>query len=110
VPAFPRRRPIGSARPTAVCGNLPPDNARAAVLRFDRPRPKRSAGVYRVNDARRQRDQLIRSYVDSETGLVDELRSGGVGGLATVAARLGVASRRTDVAGYGRSAATATAS
>lgn len=85
------------------CGGLPSDDEHAAVLRFDRPRPKRSPGVYRLKDAHRQRDQFINAYVDPEAGLVDELRSGDVGGLATVAARLGVASRRADIAGFGRS-------
>ncbi|MEV5409925.1 TOMM precursor leader peptide-binding protein [Thermopolyspora sp. NPDC052614] len=84
------------------CGDLPPDTAEAALIRL-RPRPKPAADVHRVSDLRSRADELVRTYVDGEVGLVRGLYRSAFDTFPTTSAPMGLTPGGTDTEmGFGR--------
>ncbi|NUT52608.1 MAG: TOMM precursor leader peptide-binding protein [Saccharothrix sp.] len=85
------------------CADLPADTREAAWI-GRRPLPKPDPETFRTTPLHGRWDELLRSYVDRETGVIGSLAAGSPHGIPTATARLGPpnqgdASRH----GYGRS-------
>ncbi|MGI5282703.1 TOMM precursor leader peptide-binding protein [Nonomuraea polychroma] len=80
------------------CGDLPVDDAQRARIELE-PRPKPAPAVHRVRAVRL--DELERTYVDEECGLVRKLFKDDDGGLAISAATIGLRNSMVE-SGYGR--------
>ena len=82
------------------CGDLPADDAASARITL-RPRPKLGPGTYRVRAVADELDELKRTYVDAECGVVRTIRRDAVAGLAVASAPMGLPGGRVEN-GYGR--------
>ncbi|WP_256105416.1 TOMM precursor leader peptide-binding protein [Streptomyces sp. ODS05-4] len=83
-----------------TCGGLPADERDAAELRMESAR-KLSPGNFRIRDITADYARLDHLYVDSETGVVNEVQQLGMGTFPTVEARFGLPQRYRREAAYG---------
>ncbi|MFE6688557.1 TOMM precursor leader peptide-binding protein [Streptomyces sp. NPDC057743] len=84
------------------CGHLPPDTADAAVIRAHRL-PKPRPNTFRTCQLLDREEELLRLYVDAETGVVASIDSSSAHGSPTAVARLSPARAAHDSNhGYGR--------
>jgi len=72
-----------------ACGSLPDDTAERAEITLS-PRPKPAPDVYRLRSVAAERDKLIRTYVDAETGLIRTVDMGDEAGVAIAVAPMGL--------------------
>ncbi|MEV1119755.1 TOMM precursor leader peptide-binding protein [Actinosynnema sp. NPDC049800] len=70
------------------CADLP-DDTRSAAWIHRRPLPEADTGKFRTRALTGRWDELVKSYVDSETGLIGSLAAGSPYGIPTATARLG---------------------
>jgi ribosomal protein S12 methylthiotransferase accessory factor len=85
-----------------VCGELPEDTAERARLTL-RPRLKPRPGAFRTRNSTDERQTLIRTFVDSETGLIRDVDTGDEGGLPVARAPLPMRGHTAEESGWGRS-------
>lgn len=85
-----------------VCGALPADTAERARLVLRR-RPKPRPGVYRTRSVTDEYEDLVRTYVDPEVGLVRAVETGTEAGLAVAAAPMGLRADGAVELSWGRS-------
>jgi ribosomal protein S12 methylthiotransferase accessory factor len=72
-----------------ACGSLPDDTAERAEITLW-PRPKPAPDTYRLRSVAAERDELIRTYVDAETGLIRTVDVGDEAGVAVAVAGMGL--------------------
>ncbi|MFC0437058.1 TOMM precursor leader peptide-binding protein [Kutzneria buriramensis] len=72
-----------------ACGSLPDDTAERAEITLW-PRPKPAPDTYRVRSVAAERDELIGTYVDAETGLIRTVDVGDEAGVAVAVAGMGL--------------------
>ncbi|MEV8435804.1 TOMM precursor leader peptide-binding protein [Actinosynnema sp. NPDC051121] len=85
------------------CADLPADSRPAAVI-HRRPLPKPDTTTFRTRALHGRWDELLRSYVDPETGVIGSLAAGSPYGIPTATARLGPPRpQHANRHGYGRS-------
>jgi ribosomal protein S12 methylthiotransferase accessory factor len=85
-----------------ACGVLPDDTAARARITLS-PRLKPDPDVFRLRSIAGERDELIRTYVDAETGLIRTVEMGDEAGLAIAAAPIGLRGRPGVEVSWGRS-------
>lgn len=85
-----------------VCGEPPEDTAERARLTL-RPRLKPRPGAFRTRNATDERQMLVRTFVDSETGLIRDVGTGDEGGLPVARATLPIRGHTSEESGWGRS-------
>jgi len=66
-----------------ACGSLPDDTAERAEITLW-PRPKPAPDTYRLRSVAAERDELIRTYVDAETGLIRTVDVGDEAGVGVI--------------------------
>jgi ribosomal protein S12 methylthiotransferase accessory factor len=84
-----------------LCGVVPDDDAELARITLA-SRPKPSRETYRVRDVLPELDQLRRTYVDEETGLIRTINHDTLGGLVLAGAMMPLRSHDADEPGIGR--------
>lgn len=84
------------------CADPPDDTPSAAGIRR-RPLPKPDTGTFRTRTPAGRWDELVRSYVDGQAGLIGTVAAGSPFGIPTATARLGPPRpEAADRHGYGR--------
>lgn len=84
------------------CGELPDDTPERATI-VPRPRPKPHPGAFRLRSVTREHRSLLHHFVDPESGLIGEVRTGDEGGLPVARAPLAMRGTTAEEAGWGRS-------
>ncbi|MET7345204.1 TOMM precursor leader peptide-binding protein [Streptomyces sp. NPDC087866] len=84
------------------CGVLPDDTAKRATI-VPEPRPKPHPGAFRLRSAGHEHRSLLAHFVDPESGLIAEVRTGDEGGLPVARAPLAMRGTTAEEAGWGRS-------
>jgi ribosomal protein S12 methylthiotransferase accessory factor len=82
-----RQHPVLADPLCPECSRLPSDGAWAGQLELG-PAPKPDPGTFRLRRLADRRQELERTYVDAETGVVQSLATASRGGVAVAVARL----------------------
>lgn len=83
------------------CGALPDDTAERAAVTLS-PRPKPHAHAFRLRAAAREHEAMTAAFVDSEAGLVPNVRIADEGGLPVAEAPLAIRGTTATESGWGR--------